>query len=257
MLRCMRRLHAPALFLVVPLASCASQTFRADVGALLATTSGEIALQNAGGNLVLANEMNDLDDQMGLGETEASPYVRLQWEHELHRVRAHGFGIDAEGSGILVGDYGGIPAGAAVTTSMQFFAASAAYSYEVWGNENFRFALGGELAVYSLDLAARSLGGREQVQTDLVIPMPFAEVEAFLGPVTFGVNGAIMAADWRDADGRYADTEAFVRYQATAEIDLIAGYRYLLMDANGTATSRDFDADIEVQGWFFGGGIRF
>ncbi|MDO8348958.1 MAG: hypothetical protein Q7T30_01890 [Planctomycetota bacterium] len=253
----MRRLQASRWLSLVALASCTPQTLRVDVGALLATTNGKIALQNAGGSLVLADEMNDLDDQLGLGDTEASPYVRLQWEHELHRVRAHGFGIDADGEGILAGDYGGIPAGSAVTTSMQLLAASAAYSYEVWGNEHFRLALGGELGVYSLDIAARSGSGREQVETDLVIPMPFAEVEVFFGPVTLGANLGAMAADLRDADGRYVDAEAFGRFQVTNEIDLIAGYRYLMMDAVGTATSRDFDADIDVRGFFFGGGIRF
>ena len=253
----MTRPQGLQLFLVATLAACTPQTFRADVGALFATTSGKIALQNAGGTLVLGNEQNDVDDQLGVGDTEVSPYVRVQWDHELHRVRAHGFGIDAEGSGTLAGDYGGIPAGSQVTTSMEFFNVAAAYDYEVWGDENFRLALGGQLGIYSLDIAARSASGRESVRTDLVIPMAFAEVEGFFGPVTLGANAALMAGNWRDADGRYLDAEGFARVQVVDEVDLIAGYRYLVLDANGTATSRDFDADITVQGWFIGGGIRF
>lgn len=253
----MRRPQGLPWFCVAMLAACTPQTFRADVGAMFATTNGEIALQNAGGTLALGNEQNDIDDQLGLGDREASPYVRLQWEHELHRVRAHGFGLDAEGGGTLAGDYGGIPAGSQVTTSMEFFSVAVAYDYEVWGNENVRVALGAQLGIYSLDLSARSGGGREAVGTDFVIPMPFAEVETYFGPVTLGLSGGVMAGDFRDADGRYIDAEAFARVQVVDEVDLIAGYRYLVLDAFGTATSRDFDADLDVQGWFIGGGIRF
>ena len=34
-------------------------------------------------------------------------------------------------------------------------------------------------------------------------------------------------------------------------------YRYVVLDAYGRATSRDFDADVDVEGLFFGAGIRF
>ena len=185
----MTRLQAAALLVLLALTSCTPQTFRADVGAMMVTTSGEIALQNAGGSLVLGDEKNDLDAQMGLGNSDASPYVRLQWEHELHRVRAHGFGIESHGQGILAGDYGGIVAGSTVTTSLKFFGASAAYGYEVWGTEHFHLALGGQLGLYTLDIAAHSAAGREELSADLVAPMPFVEFETYLGDLTLGLNG--------------------------------------------------------------------
>lgn len=242
---------------LVALAACAPQTYRIDAGALFAQVDGRIALQNAGGSLVLGQEMNDFDDQLGLGDVEGSPYLRLQWDHELHRVRVHGFGVDAEGGGVLAGDYGGIVAGSQVTTAMEFFAGGVSYDIEVWGNRNVRLAVGAQLGVYALDVAVRSGVGREEVQTELIAPMPFASLETYFGPVTFGASAGLIGGDLRDADGRYLDAEGFARVQVTDEIELIGGYRYLVLDANGMATSRDFDADLAVQGVFFGGGIRF
>jgi hypothetical protein len=253
----MTRLLAGALFALVTLTSCTPSTFRADVGAVLATTSGEVALQNAGGTLVLDNTRNDIDDVFGLGEAEGSPYVRLEWEHALHRVRAHGFGIETEGSGTLINDYGGLVAGSNVTTKMRFFTTSASYAFEVWGNENFRLGLGGQLAYYSLDMSARSAIGFESLVTDVLVPMPFVEFETYFSDFTLGVNGGVMVANLGDGEVTCADLEAYTRYQLTNEIDLLAGYRYMMIDGEGVAEDRDFQADMAVQGWFVGGGLRF
>ncbi len=240
------------------LASCAPQTFRADVGAMVAAPRGEIGLQNAGGSLVLHDEMNDLDTNLGLGDKEVSPYVRLQWDHERHRVRIHGFGFESSGSGVLAGDFGGIAAGSAVSTSMTFFNTSTGYSYALLEDQNFRLGLGGQLAFNVLNVAARSGAGREEVETDVLVPEPFIDGEIYLGErVTIGANAGLMAVGLRDGDGRYWDVDAWGRVRLSDEIELVAGYRYLLMDVHGTASSRDYDADIEVQGWWIGGGIRF
>ncbi len=257
MLILMKKLQMLLAVSLAALTACAGQTYRADVGAMFAITNGDIALQNAGGSLDLGSNQNDLDSEMGVGDTEVSPYVRLQMDDKKHRVRVHGFGLDAEGSGTLVGDYGGIVAGSQVRTSMEFFALGAAYGYEVLRDKNYRVALGGQLAFYKLDVGARANVGREQVQTDVIVPMPFAEVEGFLGPVTVGVNASFMSIDLGDASGIYWDTEAYARWQATKDFDVLCGYRYLLLDAYGTASSRDFDADLNVQGIFFSAGVKF
>lgn len=95
------------------------------------------------------------------------------------------------------------------------------------------------------------------MQTDVLVPMPFAEIEGYLGPMTAGANFAFMSADLGDANGIYIDAEAYLRWQATEQFDVMAGYRYLSMDGFGSASSRDFDAEVAVQGFFLGGGARF
>lgn len=248
------------------LAACAGQTYRADVGAMFAFANGDIALQNAAGSLDLGSNQNNLENNMGLADTEVSPYVRLQMDKEKHRVRFLGFRMDAEGSGTLAGgpgtgDFGDIPGGTPVTTSMEFLAINANYAYEVLRSPDYRIGLGLQLAYYALDVAARSASGREEVQTDALVPYPFIEIEGFArGGFTGGANASLMALDVGDGSGRYWDAEAYVRWEGTidrADIDVMVGYRYILLDAYGNASGRDFDADIDVNGVFISAGIRF
>lgn len=253
----MRTTSIPAALGLMMLAACAPSEFRADVGAMFIEGDGEVALQNAGGSLVLGNEQSRLDEDLGLGDVEASPYLRLQWEHGLHRVRAHGFGVSASGSGRLAGDFGGIPDMSLVSTSMDFIAAGVTYSVAAFRGDDYRVGLGGELGYSFLEVATRSGTGREEVETSVLVPMPFAEAEYRLGPVILSANAGLMSADLGDANGRYVDAEGSVRWQINDDVGLLGGYRYLVLDAYGRASSRDFDADVEFQGWFFGGGVRF
>jgi hypothetical protein len=251
---------------VLMLAACAGPTYRVDAGAMFVVANGDIALQNAAGSLDLGSNQNNLDDNMGLGETEVSPYVRVQMDSDKHRVRVHGFGMDAEGSGTLAGttpgtgNFGDIPAGTPVTTEMQFLAINANYAYELFRNKDVRIAGGLQLAYYSLDIAARSTTGREEVQTDALVPYPFLEVEGFRGDFSAGANASIMALNVGDGSGRYMDAEAYVRWEGTidrANLDVMVGYRYILLDAYGNASGRDFDADVDFNGFFLSAGIRF
>lgn len=252
----MKMLRSLSLLVTAALAGCVGQTYRVDVGAMFARTSGDIALQNAAETLVLHDNQNDLDRNLGLGGTEPSPYVRVEMDQGRHRVRVHGFGVDADGSGTLAGDYGNLVAGSQVTTSLEFFGIGATYAFELLRDQHYRIAAGAAINYYSLDVAARSSAGREAVRTDALVPMPYAEVEGFLGPFTAGANAGIMSADLGDASSRYLDVEAYLRWQASEDIDLLVGYRYVVLDGYGQATSRDFDADVDVQGVFVGGGIR-
>lgn len=252
-------MNKPSSLLLVALpcfAACAGQSYRVDVAPFFGRASGEVALQNSAGSLA-GFYQNDLDGDLNLGDTEPSPYVRLQWDKERHRVRLHGFALDSDSSGVLTQDYGNIAAGTPVSTSTEFFAVAGNWGYQLVRGEHYRLAIGAQASFYSLDVAARSAGGREEVETSVVVPMPFAEAEAILGPVTIGANFAVMSVDLGDADGRYVDTEAYVRWSVARDFDFLGGYRYIVIDAHGEATGRDFDADVEVQGLFVGAGLRF
>jgi len=254
----MKKLLSLVLLAAVPLASCAELVYRADVGAMFPVAKGQIALQNSSGSLVLHDNQQDLESNMGLGDTEASPYVHLQADTERHRFRIHGFLSNTEGTGTLGGAYGDIPANAPVTTSMDFYAIQATYAFQVLRDRNWRLAFGGTLGAYGLDLEARTATAREEVETSIIVPMPYVEGELFFGPLIIGGDAAIMAGDFGDGSGRYGDVEAYVKVRPeNALFELVAGYRYVLLDAYGTASSRDFDADVDFRGFFFGGGIRF
>jgi hypothetical protein len=87
--------------------------------------------------------------------------------------------------------------------------------------------------------------------------MPYAEIEYSYYDLVLGANGAIMAGDLGDANGRYVDLEGYARLQATRDFDITAGYRFMLLDSYGRASSRDFDADLDVQGIFVTVGLKF
>lgn len=260
----MKKLHVlllPCAF--AALTSCTEMVYRANVGAMFPVSKGQIALQNAsGGEFVLHDNQQDLESNLGLGDTEVSPYVHLQADQQKHRFRLHGFLTNSEGSGTLAassspGGFGGIPAGAQVSTSMDFYAVQATYAWELLREEHYRLAVGGALGFYGLDLAARSTTGREEVETSVLVPAPYLEAELMYGPFILGGDAGLMAAHLRDGNGRYGDAEAYVKVRPHEDFELMLGYRYVLLDAHGTATSRDFDADIEVRGIFLGGGVRF
>jgi hypothetical protein len=237
-------------------AGCRGMKYNADVGPFFAVASGDVGVA-APGATPPSFALSDLDSDLGLGDTEVSPYVRLQTDIDRHRVRLHGFGVNAEGSGTLDTDYGGIVAGAQVETDMDFLAIGANYGFQLWSGPNYRIGVGAAANYYGLDVAARSSVGRETVQTDVIVPMPFVEIEGMWRDFTLGANGAVMSADLGDASGRYLDIEAYLRWQMLTSFDLMAGYRYLVIDAYGSASGRDFDADVTIQGYFFTAGVRF
>ncbi|MBL8755572.1 MAG: hypothetical protein JNK15_19905 [Planctomycetes bacterium] len=249
---------AALLFVALPMIpACRGASYRAEVGPYFAQARGDVALQNAGGTLQLGQNQQDLERNLGLGDNEVSPYVRLQADKDKHRVRLHGFGVEEDGSGVLTSDYGGIVAGASVQTNMDLYSIAASWSYQVWRGENYRVGLGGQAGFYSLDVAARSAVGREEVTTSVLVPMPFVEAEWMWRDFTVGANAALMSADLGDASGRYLDLEGYGRWQIGKDFDVFAGYRYFVLDGYGEASSREFDADVDVHGWFFGAGVKF
>ena len=247
-----------ALLLSFPVfTACKGMTYRADAGPIFVRAGGDVALQNGAGTLNLGQERNDVDGNLGLGSTEAVPYIRVEANKEKHRWRLHGFGIDAEGSGTLDGDFGGLVGGSQVQTTMEFLAIDANWGYQLLRNEHWRLAVGAQIAFYALDVAARSTLGRETVDTQGFVPMPFGEVETMWGSFTFGANAGIMAVDLGDAEGLWFDAEAYARWQLTPRFDVMGGVRYLLFDVEGRAEDRDFEADMDFQGLFLTAGIAF
>jgi len=242
-------------------AACAGQTYRVDAGPMFVRARGEFALADSSQRMP---PNNSLDGNLGLGDNEVSPYLGFRTDFEKHRVRLNGFYLDTEGSGNLgAGGAGGfahgnIAAGEFVQTSMDFFAIASNYTYEVWRKENYRVAMGAQLGFYSLDVTARRPGfGREEVTSEVFVPMPYLEAEAYWKDMTFGANMGVMAGDLGDANGRYWDFEGYASWAVNQKYDLKASYRYILLDGYGRASSRDFDADVDVQGLYISAGVRF
>lgn len=237
------------------LVACAPDQFRADLGAVFVRAKGDTALATPGGALSSNHVRNDL----GLGDTEAAPYVRMEADWGPQRVKAHGFGYEDTGEGTLSNPFGNIPTGAPVTTKMTAIVGGVSWSWDLMPSKELRLAPGVQAAFYSMDIGARtaSPAAENRVNTDVLVPEVYFEAEYDFGWLTLGGNIGYMDAHLRDADGRYLDVEALARVRPTREFEIIGGYRYLLLDADGIASDRRFDADVTLTGWFLGFGVRF
>jgi hypothetical protein len=240
------------------MAGCTPTALRVNAGAAMTQLKGDFALQNSAGTLTLANQKNSLDDTLGSGDDETSLYLRGEMDWGAHRVKISGFNNKSDTTGVLTGAFGDIPGGTAVTSAADFGDITGSWSYDLLDNSSFRLAAGAQVGFHSLSLSVRSTSpaGYENVETNLISPMPYLEFEWDLGPALLGVNGGGMQVDLRDANSRYWDAEAYVRIPFE-RLELIGGYRYISQNADGRATGRDFDTNYEVMGFFFGGGIHF
>ncbi len=250
----MRAYRSLALLLLLGLIGCAGQTYQVQAGPSFLRTRGDISLADSAGNLPATNNMAD---DLGVGGTEIAPYIQGRSDFEQHRFRANAFFSDSDGQGTLANNYGNIGAGTPVSTKMDVFGIATNYSYALLEDEGYRVGVGGQLGFYSLDVSARSATGRESVTTEALVPAPFFEGELYFDGLTLGASCAVLAADLGDGDGRYLDFEAYSQFRLNEDVDMRAGYRHIVLDVDGVATTREFDADVDVQGFFVTAGIRF
>lgn len=255
-------MNRPALSLLVallPLAACAPSAFRADIGAIFPHVSGGTSLQNSSGTNSLSAVQNNLRNSLDVGESQAQPYLRAEADWGRHRVRLHGFGYDESGTAQLDRDFGDLPAGTMANTSLEYLSIVGSWSYDLMPTETLFLGPGVQVGIYSLDVSASatSPAGFETVDTDLVAPQLFLEAGVDLGLISADANLGFMSAHLGDAAGRYVDAELMVRAKPIERFELFVGYRYTVLDADGVASGRDFDADVTVSGLLFGGGVRF
>lgn len=245
------------ILLALPLlAGCANAVYRLEAGAMIARADGELALQGSGAAFASGSK-NDVADDLGLGDSAPSAFGRLQADADKDRYRIQGFALNQDGEGQLSEAYGDIAAGEDVRSSLSFFALAANWNHVLLRTENLRLGAGAQAGYYRFDVAARTATNREETVAEALVPMPFVEAELKFGNLAFGANFAGMYADVGDARGRFLDGEAFARWTVSSEFQVFGGYRYILFDAAGTATDRQFDADVAIDGLFFGVGVRF
>jgi hypothetical protein len=241
------------------IAACAPQAYRADVGALIVQSHGHVGLQNSTGTLVIGQNMAELDGNLGLGDTDAAPYLRFEADWDRHRVKLNGFGYEQSGSGTLSGNFGDIPAGTAVTTSLDYVNIDVAWSYDLLADERWRLGPGVQAGYYSMKIGTNSLVpvAFETVHSEVIVPELYLDGEVKLGPVALRSNLGVMTADLGDGKGRYLDFDLGADLRLGQSFQVSAGYRHLVMDANGNASGRDFDADVYTNGFYITGGVRF
>ena len=245
------------LGLLVALASCADLEFRAYAGYMQAEMTGDVGLASSGlPNVVTATV--DVEDALGTDE-EGSIYVRTEFEMGIVRVTGSAFQYESGGPGVLLADFGNIPAGVAVDTDMEVNVIKGAVTFDVIDFGYLRLSPGVAVDYFDVDttVTAVGFGISERLEVDVPVPMPILQAEVDIGPVAVTAEGGGMAINYSDVKGTYWDFEGMVRWKALSFFEAFAGYRWIHVDSDGTASGQDYDADVNLRGWFVGGGLTF
>ncbi len=214
---------------------------------------GRLALADGGGT----SSEQDVATAFGLGSERDSPVVRVAADLGTAELAASGFWLHEQGSGVLSQPFGGLAAGTAVDTDLDLGVAklTAAFAIELGGAT---IAPGLLVDVFAIDFrASESPGNREEVDEIVAVPLPYVRAA-----VPFGRWRADAELAWLDArvfgaDGEFADVEAKVAWRVAERVELIAGHRFLMADAEGGSETDAVGIDLTLRGWFVGGGIRF
>lgn len=238
--------------------SCTSLGARAYVGYTQTTLSGDIGLDSSGAG---GFQSVDFEDDLGIDDASPSVWIKAEFEPtDLGRVSVSAFRFDENGSGTLTRDFGDISAGSPVSSSMRFDNVKIAWTYDVIDIGVFHLAPGVALDIIDTETSVSSVSpivAFEEVQTLAPVPMLYLETGVAAGIASFDVEAGWMSIDLTDADGTYWDLEAMLRLSVAPKVEIVAGYRLIHVDGDGTADGKRFNADIDIDGWFLGGGFSF
>lgn len=237
--------------------ACVSPEASAQLGYTSMQVSGDLALtQTAAGD----SAAQDIGAAFGLGSNQASAFGRVDVDLGVPEFTASLFWLRESGSGVLNDDFGALPAGTAVSSDLDLGCAKlvAAAGFDVGP---LTIAPGVLFDVFSIDFraTANAFGGREEIDEVVLVPMPFVRAEATIagGVRLAGEFAWLDTSGLTDTDGRFFDVEAVVEWPVWKNVSLLGGYRAIGADAEGDSDVDNIHIDLQVRGWFVGGGLRF
>ncbi|MCA8942225.1 MAG: hypothetical protein KDB80_06650 [Planctomycetes bacterium] len=257
----MRNAVAVALSAFVLTATgCVGVGARAYVGFTQTEVTGDFSLDSTAGGADLSSIRNDIENDFGI--TDASPSIWVKAEIEAPaagRFSLSGFTYSEQSSGTLTNAFGDVPAGSAISTDLKFDNVKAAWTFDALDLEAFYLSPGLAIDVFSIDTRVSSTSpvAFEDVDTLGFVPMLYARSGVDLSLVALDVEAGWMTIDLGDADGDYFDLEGMLRLSVAPAVEVVAGYRYISIDGRGEAEGQRFEADLEMRGWFVGGGVVF
>jgi hypothetical protein len=247
------RLHH-GWYLALAGAACTPMRGSAQLGYAQVGLAGGIALSSAGS----ASSVQDIGPTFGLGDRRDSPYVRATAAVGDVSLTAAAFALRETGTGTLATSFGGLVAGTAVTTDFELASLqlTAAYEFDLGA---VTIAPGAALDVFALDIrVSADPQNREEVDDVVAVPLPFLRASLPLGPWRAIVEAAWLDAhDLTGADARFVDGSAMVEWQPDESFHLVTGWRHFAVDASGDSGDDRVAVDLEVRGWFVGGGVVF
>ena len=246
--------------LLLTAAACAPVRCKAHAGYTQVAVSGDMALESGGsssGNPPTSSQ--DIESAFGLGDQQGSPWLRMEADFGVTVLTASGFWLRETGTGVLDENFGGLPTATPVASELDLGCGKFSCTFDI---ELGPVKLAPGLAVDVFDLEFRvteiSLGNREEIDEILAVPMLFLRSEASLSVFDFIAEvGYLDTPEVDGNEGKFLDVEAMVECAVFEHGSIVAGYRLLDLDANGDADEDSFAIDLQIRGWFVGGGTRF
>ncbi len=241
--------------------ACSSTVVSVEAAYMQTEVAGNVGLGGSSGGALATH---DLRHDLNLTADAGSPYGRVELYGDRWRLSVSGFGHDQSAGSVLAQPFGDIPTGTPVNTDFTALNVKATLGFDLldlpfgdWGYFRFAPALSGDYIKTETRVTAQTIAAFESVDTQVIVPMPTLIGSLGLGPVEGRVDAGGLRADLGDGDGEYFDVEAFVFVRPTDALEIVAGYRWIKANVNGTADSRDFVSNVQLRGWFLGGGFRF
>lgn len=245
-----------ALFLSLLLASCQTPDFAVDAGYMIMELAGNIGFDASGGggsfgiNLGQGLDISDAD----------SPYAKVEFSVLGLRIGISGFKYSDSGDSTLDASFGDISAGSTVQTDVDMLNVKGTIAYDLVSLDFLRISPGISVDYFDIDMkmvASSPIAAFEELDFKAPVPMPYISAAMWYGDFILDAELSAISVDLQDVDGVYFDLSTKLHYKPLPLIDVFVGYRYLLIDADGEADGQDFDADVHMNGLFFGGRIGF
>lgn len=219
---------------------------------------GELALSSdLGGNPTAINQ--GIDSAFGLGDGQGSPYYRAQVDLGQPVITASAFWLRESGQGQLANSFGGLGSGTPVASRLDLAVAKITASYD-FDLGLVKLSPGLQFDLFALDFDVRepTLGGSEDIDDIVYVPMPFLRTEAGLGALSAVAElGYLELPGGHSNDGQFFDIEAMIEWHPLPLAHVFVGYRYISIDGEGDTGTSDFATDLQIQGWVVGGGVSF
>ncbi len=239
------------------LCSCSGFYARGYAAYMQPKLTGDIGLSGSGGGTPITGTI-DVEDSLGLGE-EKSPYIRADVGAAVVSFVGSVFQYDSTGNGTLTANFGDIPIGTPVATDMKILNIKGGAVFNVLDLGFLRLAPGVAVDYFDVDTTVRatSLGAFESVSVQAPVPMLYGQAEVRVGPVSGILDLGWMQANFDEVDGTWWDVEGMVRISPIEHLEIMAGYRWISVDSSGTSEGQDYVVDMQLEGWYLGGGVTF
>ncbi len=248
-----------SLLLLIGLPGCITSGFEiGGSGAVfIPEMSGDLGLESTVGGVFADVDLN----QFGLEERDNVPYARV-WGSALGlNVWASGFQYEEDGRGTLNVGFGDLVAGVPVNAEMELTTAQAGFTFPLIDLAGVRLAPGVGVDYFDLNMVVDqpTVSLREEIDTQGPIPLLFLEgsFDPPVVPLILEARVGAIAGTYGDIDGKVIDAEATLSFNLLDPLEVFAGYRLLRFDVDGTTDGQDFSGDILLDGFIFGGSLRF